>query len=71
MWTIPSAWVAKLMSMISAGCPWPAARFISLPSAMRYRDLPSFILYSSMKSRTLTLESDISSRAFLLISLSK
>ena len=29
-----SAWIAKLMSMISAGCPSPAARLTSLPSAM-------------------------------------
>ena len=71
MCTMPRAWVEKLMSMISAGCPCPAARFMRRPSAIRYSLRPSFVLYSSMKSRTLSQDTEASCRAGLLISLSK
>ena len=42
------AWIAKDMSMISAGCPSPAARFTRRPSAMIYTVLPFSSLYASM-----------------------
>ena len=40
-----NAWMAKLISMISAGWPSPAARLTSLPSARTYSHLPSGISY--------------------------
>ena len=64
------ACIAKLMSIISAGCPCPRspARFTSLPSARRYILLPSTITNSSMSGLSILVALDILSRSCLFIS---
>src|SRR6267143_1025440 len=63
--------MAKLMSMISTGWPWPAAMFRSRPSAIKWIRLPCGRTYSSTNSRTFRFVFASFSRSAFEISLSK
>src|SRR5207249_3533357 len=66
-----TAWIAKLMSMISTGWPCPAAIFRRRPSATRWIRLPSARTYSSTNSRARRFDFARRSRSAFEISLSK